>query len=193
MRVAREDKALDTQFHIFQHSFGNCRRVADQRGTGAATDQANARPQIGADFEFIAPSPMQRLHPMLTNGLRTTELTLSRGNCLIIQMFDEVVGCCPCFTCCFAHNDMQSNAKAHRAPGFSRIAPDIGDLFGHLLRRFALGQVKISLARRRAMGSIGRTAKVDGWEGLLDRGKDIAALDDLEVFALKGVFIGAAQ
>ncbi len=54
MRIAREDKAVDTQLGIFVDTRRDGRAVTHQRSTCATAYQADTRPEIGADLQILA-------------------------------------------------------------------------------------------------------------------------------------------
>ena len=66
-------------------SFG----VADQRGAGAAAHQADAGPEIGADFELVAPAAVQLGHALLPDRIEAREDFLRRGDRLVVELGDQ--------------------------------------------------------------------------------------------------------
>ena len=58
MRVAGEDEGVDADAPILVHPLGDGRRVADQRRPCPAPHQPDARPEVRADLEPVAPPVM---------------------------------------------------------------------------------------------------------------------------------------
>src|SRR5438094_604834 len=80
---------------------------------------ADASPQIGADFKFVAPAAVERSHPVLTHRIHAREHALGRSNGFIIEMTDEPVGRPPSFGRGFSDDDMEPDAEAH-APALGK-------------------------------------------------------------------------
>ena len=65
MRVAREDKGVDTQIGVFLNPCCHGRAITDQRRAGTTPHQTHASPQVGADFEVVAAAAVQGGHALL--------------------------------------------------------------------------------------------------------------------------------
>src|SRR5262245_59249486 len=115
MRIARKDEGIDAERCVFFYACNDCWRVADERSTGAASHEANARPKVGADFELVAPTTMERRHAALSNGVHACKDRLRFGNCLVVEMPDEVIGGLPGFDIGFTHDDMKADSERQLA------------------------------------------------------------------------------
>ena len=89
VRVAGEDEGIDAERHVFLHARGDRLGIADQRGSGAAAHQADARPEVRAHLELVAPPAMQRRHAALADGIHALEDALRRGDRRVVEMADE--------------------------------------------------------------------------------------------------------
>src|SRR5580693_109487 len=74
VRVTGQDELLDAQRRILLDQVGDLLVAADQRGAGAAADEADAGPQVRVDLELpggpAGPVPgMQRQHALLADRL----------------------------------------------------------------------------------------------------------------------------
>ena len=115
VRIAGEDERVDADRHVLLHARRHRLRVADQRGSGAAAHQPDARPQVGADLELVAPAAMQRRHAPLPDRIHAREDALRLGDRLVVEMADQPVGRRPCLFRRLAHDDVQPDAEAELA------------------------------------------------------------------------------
>ena len=111
MRIAGEYEGIDAQAAIFVYALLHRFRVTDQRRTRPATDQADARPQVGTDLQPVAPAAMQRAHARLAHRIHAGENLLGLCNRGVIQMLDQTVRVMPCLFLRFAHDHMQADAE----------------------------------------------------------------------------------
>jgi hypothetical protein len=91
VRVSREDERVDSQVRIGKQSRSHRVGIAYQCGSRSTTNQADAGPQVWADFQPIASSAVERRHPPLTFRLELSERVLCGRDGGIVQMRDEVV------------------------------------------------------------------------------------------------------
>ena len=71
---------------IFPDPRRDRRRIADQRGAGAAAHQTDAGPEIGADLELVAAAAMQLRHALLADRIHPREDLLRRGDGFVGDM-----------------------------------------------------------------------------------------------------------
>ncbi len=185
MRVAGQHKAVDAQRRVFEQACNHGFGVAHQRGAGAATHQADARPQVRRDFQLVEAPTVQRGHAPLAFGIHTGVVGLGRGDAVAVQVADQFIGGGPGLGVCFTHDDVQAHAEAHLAPVHGGAGAHIGDLFGDRRRWLSPGQVGIYVFGREFVRGGRRTAKVQRRVGALYRFEEVARALDLEVLAFK--------
>ena len=95
MRIARHDEGIDAERHVFLHARGHRRRIADQRGPGAAAHQADAGPEIGADLELVAAPAVELHHASLTDRIHARKDRLRAGDGFVADVVDKIVGGLP--------------------------------------------------------------------------------------------------
>ena len=116
MGIAGHDKGLDSGFGIVMDGFRDIVRRSDQRRAGAAAHQPDPGPQIGAHHQPVAAPSMQRLHPPLPGGIARALRLLHERDGVIVDATDQAVGFGPGGLFGFAHDHVQTDAKAHAAP-----------------------------------------------------------------------------
>src|SRR5437868_7253475 len=109
MRIAGEDKALDAQICILQHALRDRVRIADERGTGAAADQADAGPQIRTYLEVRNTSLHQRGHSLLPFGIKFRQTLMGSFNGFLVDVLDEIVSSLPRFRSGLANDYVQAD------------------------------------------------------------------------------------
>ena len=142
--------------------------------------------RLGAIVELVPPAPVQARHAVLADEVVAGEGLLSRGDRGVVDPADELVGSAPRLRLRLAHDHVQADAEAQRAPAPCRRGADCCDLLGHVGERLAPGQVDVDVLGRDRDAGLGRAAEVERRIGLLDRRENDPSVFDREVLALVG-------
>src|SRR6202012_3408882 len=137
--------------------------------TGAAAYQADAGPQIRADFQLVAPTAVQRSHAALTFRVHLGERFLRLFDGLVVELADQFVRSAPGCFIGFAHDDVEADAETQFAAGLFCTGAHLGDFFRHGCRGFAPGQIDVNLLCRQVDGFVRRAAEVQRRVWRLDR------------------------
>ncbi len=185
MRVAGQDECIDTNRYVFFDPRRHRLRIADQRGAGAAADQTDAGPQIGAHFELVATAAVQFGHAPLTDRIHAREHRLRLGDSVVADILDQFVRRRPGLSVGFPHDHMQPDAKRDLAALGLREFVDCIELVGDKRRRLAPGQVLVDGFSGDRRSGRRRTAEEQRRMRLLIRRKQQLAIFDGNMLALE--------
>ena len=158
--------------------------IADQRRAGAAAHQADAGPEIGADLELVAAAAVQLRHALLADRIHPREDLLRRGDRLVGDVLDQLVGRLPGFRIGLAHDDVQADAERELSPARRSGGLHPVDLLGDLRRRLAPGQVLVDGVGGDVDAGIRRAAEIERRPRRLHRREQQAAVLDADMLAL---------
>ncbi|MNN15309.1 hypothetical protein D3C81_1284110 [compost metagenome] len=191
MRVAGQHEGVDAEFGVLAHALGDGVRIAHQRGARAAAHQADAGPQVGADFQRLARAAraalsarMQRGHAALPFRIHPGEHRLRARHGLVVEAADQVFGGGPRGGIGLAHDHVQADAEPDRAAVLRRVPAHVFQLLRHVRRRLAPGQVGIDLLARQRMRRRRRAAEIHRRMRPLQRRVEDARVLHAQVLAL---------
>ena len=95
VRVRREHELVDADRVVLLDPVGDLLVAADQRGAGAAADQADAGPDVGVDLEVVLAAAVEVEHPALALGLAAAQPRLDLRDGLVVDAGEQPVGLGP--------------------------------------------------------------------------------------------------
>ena len=116
MRIAGCDDGLHAKRLVFPQAFGNGFRTADQGGANTVAHQADAGPQVGADFQLVTPAAVQVQLTQLADGIGVgAQALLGEGDSFVGQMTDQAIGGVPGFLIRLADDQVDAQAVGQGA------------------------------------------------------------------------------
>uniref|UniRef100_A0A7S3XRX8 Uncharacterized protein n=1 Tax=Heterosigma akashiwo TaxID=2829 RepID=A0A7S3XRX8_HETAK len=197
VRVATQDEVLQPERGVCLDAVRHLLRVAHQRRAGAAAHQAHAGPEVGRNLQAVAhiglveAAAVQLGHAALADRVHALEAGLRRADGGFVQLGQQLARGAPGLVLGLAHDDMQPDAVAQRAPVCGGALAHVGQLLGHLLGRLAPGQIGVHLRRRQLVGRRRGAAEEHRRIGAVDRRiQDLAGLDaQMLAFEVEGLAV----
>jgi hypothetical protein len=167
--ITGEDEGVDAQVGVFLDARGHGRAIAHQRGAGTAAHQADAGPQVGADFQVVATAAVQRSHALLAHRIEARQGSLGAGDGVVVQVRDQAVGGLPGFGVGFAHDHMQANAEAHGRALSAALARTCSIFSATAAGGSPQVRYQLDLLGRQVLRRFGGAAEIQRRTRLLDR------------------------
>jgi len=116
VRISREDEGVDPQLGVLEHPARDRLRIAHQCRPGAAADQADSGPQVGAHLQAVTVSAVQGRHPALPLRLEVREGFLRGVDGRVVEVPDEILCRLPGRALGLSHDDVYPQPETQRPP-----------------------------------------------------------------------------